>query len=78
MAMSNEEEALEEAERRLPEMAGEAFRKARERALKAGRSVVISDAGAIYEVSPAGTRRQLKTIDPPVRLQQRSRKAKLR
>jgi len=76
--MSDEEKALEDAEKRIPELAAEAFSKARERAWKAGRSVLISDAGVIYEVSPSGARKLVKTIDPPVRVPHRSRKVTLR
>ena len=76
--MSNEEKELQEAESRFPALSGEAFKRAREQALKAGQSVLISDAGAIFEVSPSGVRKRLKSIDPPVRLSQRSRKVRLR
>lgn len=65
--MSNEEKEQRGWEA-LPERSGEAFAAARQRALEAGRRVVESDAGVIYELSQNGVRKELKRVAAPTRV----------
>lgn len=66
--MSNEEKELRTWEV-LPARSGEAFVAARERALASGQSVLQSANGVIYQVSPNGAAREVKRIDPPLRVE---------
>ena len=66
--MSDEEKDELDAENEFISLSGVAFQRARERAFKAGLSVMISEDGAIFEVFPNGERHQVKVIEPPVRM----------
>ena len=66
--MTDEEKKMIEAENQFPLLSGVAFQHAREEVLKSGESILVSDEGAIFEVSPTGERKFLKSIDPPVHL----------
>ena len=59
------EKEIDELERRFPECAAYAFAQAHEQTPAAGFSVLVSDNGFIYEVSPGGTRKMIKQIKPP-------------
>ncbi len=63
--MSIQEAAIEHLEAHIPEMAESAVTQAYWQALAAGSSVLESENGVIYEVFPDGTRKALKTIEPP-------------
>ena len=65
--MSDEEKELRNWET-LPARSGEAFVAARARALASGQSVLQSDKGVIYEVTPDGKTREVKQIEPPFRV----------
>ena len=65
--MSSEEKELRRWET-LPARSGEAFEAARARALASGQRVLQSDQGVIYEVSPGGQSREVKRVDPPLRV----------
>ncbi|MEI9894105.1 MAG: hypothetical protein WDN28_09515 [Chthoniobacter sp.] len=66
--MSESEKTIAELETAFPALSGIAFTKAREEALAAGRSVLSSEEGVIYEVFPDGTRIERKTIEPPTHI----------
>ena len=63
--MSIQEEAIRYLEAHIPELAESAVTQAYWQALAAGSSVLESENGAIYEVFPDGTRKLVKTIEPP-------------
>lgn len=65
--MSDEEKELRRWDA-LPARSGEAFGAARARALAAGQKILQSDKGVIYEISPTGEAREVKRVDPPVRV----------
>lgn len=58
-------EALELA---FPAKSGEAFAKARAAALAAGLSVLQVEDGVLYQVSPDGTRTQVKPLESPTKV----------
>ena len=60
-----EEKELDHLEQHIPELAQAAVTQAYWQALAAGSSVLESDNGIIYEVFPDGTRKVVKTIEPP-------------
>lgn len=60
-----EEKEMEHLEKHIPELAETAVTQAYWQALAAGSSVLESENGVIYEVFPDGTRKALKTIEPP-------------
>jgi hypothetical protein len=62
----NQENNIEELERRFPTLAGAAFAAARARVLAAGLSVLESDQGRLYEVFPDGRRVLVKIIEAPM------------
>ena len=64
--MPNQENNIEELERRFPTLAGAAFAATRARVLAAGLSVLESDQGRLYEVFPDGRRVLVKNIEPPI------------
>lgn len=66
--MSNEEKELRTWDV-LPARSGEAFVAARERALASGQSVLQSNEGVIYQVSPSGQFQEIKRIDPPLQVE---------
>ena len=59
-------DAIELLEQTFPPASGVAFSNARDSVLASGQSVLQSENGAIYEVSPGGSRRFVKSITPPV------------
>jgi hypothetical protein len=56
---------IQKIESMFPPVSGSAFAAARLEALASGQSVLQSEQGVIYEVSPDGTRRRVKEIEPP-------------
>ncbi len=63
--MTEHEKNIETLEMAFPAASGSAFADAREQALDAGLSVLLSEGGVIYEVFPDGQRREVKRIEPP-------------
>ncbi len=63
--MSDDEKTLQFLETQLPAVSGSAFADARLQTLAAGRSVLQSENGVIFEVFPDGTRIERKRIDAP-------------
>ncbi len=63
--MPLQEEEMQYLEEHIPELAIAAGTQAYWQALAAGSSVLISENGVIYEVFPNGTRKIVKTIEPP-------------
>ncbi len=61
--MSDQE--IQNLENQFPPLSGSAFAAARERVLQSGQSVMQSENGVIYEVSPDGRRVEIKKIEPP-------------
>lgn len=53
----------------FPSLAVMAGRNAYQRALQAGQTVLIAEAGILYEVSPAGDRRIIKHLQPLIPVQ---------
>ncbi|HTG45735.1 MAG TPA: hypothetical protein VK633_14535 [Verrucomicrobiae bacterium] len=47
-------------------ISGSAFAAERENALRAGCTILEAKDGILYEVSPDGTRRFIKQLDPPI------------
>ena len=65
----NEQGITRRVERRIPRLAEAAMRKAYRRALASGSKVLIAEAGELKEVSPDGTKRVIKKIEPSVKMQ---------
>jgi len=66
--MSESEKIITELEKSFPTLSGMAFKTARDEALAAGQSVLVSEDGVIYEVFPDGRRIERKRIEPPTRV----------
>lgn len=64
--INEREKIITELETRFPALSGVAFATARKETLAAGQSVLQSENGVIYEVSPDGTRIERKQIEPPI------------
>ena len=62
--MSEAERKIEELEAQIPALSGAAVKKAYERTLASGQSVLEAADGAIYEVFPDGSRKFIKRIEP--------------
>lgn len=60
---------IRRAESRIPQLAEEAMKTAYQRALASGSKVLIAEAGELKEISSDGTKRTLKKIAPPVKMQ---------
>jgi hypothetical protein len=60
-----DEEKICEMENQFPPLSGIAFDTARKKTLEAGLNVLQSENGVIYEISPDGSRRRIKEIEPP-------------
>jgi hypothetical protein len=63
-----DEKSLELLEREFPLLAAVAFGGARKMTLQSGLSVLLSEAGVIYEVFPDGSRRWVKKVEPPTQV----------
>jgi len=63
--MPDQENDIELWESQFPAASGSVFASAREEVLASGQNVLQSENGFIYEVSPNGTRRIVKQIEPP-------------
>jgi hypothetical protein len=63
--MSDQEKKILELESQFPTVSGVTFNAALRQTLAAGQSVLQSEAGVIYEIFPDGSRRRVKTIEPP-------------
>lgn len=64
--MTEHDEDIEFLEEHIPELAEAAVTQAYWQALASGNSVLESENGVIYEVFPDGTRKLVKTGEPPV------------
>lgn len=64
--INQRDEELEALEEQFPPASGVAFADARDSVLASGQSVLQSENGEIFEVSPDGTQRFIKSIDPPM------------
>ena len=56
---------IQKLESEFPAVSGSAFAAARERVLQSRQSVLQSENGVIYRVSPDGRREEVKKIEPP-------------
>lgn len=63
------ERELEKMESAFPALSAQVFREARAEALRHGLSVVESENGVVYEVSPDGRRREIKRVALPVEVE---------
>lgn len=63
--MSDEEKAIQSLETKFPTLSGSAFVAAREQVLASGQSVLQSENGFIYRVSPDGLKVLVKQVEPP-------------
>ena len=59
---------IEMLENQFPTSSGVAFHEAFQQTLKSGFKVLQSEDGVIYEVSPDGSRRRVKEIEPPTQV----------
>jgi hypothetical protein len=64
--IDKQKDEIEALEAQFPPASGVAFSNARDGVLASGQSVLQSENGVIYEVSPDGTQKFVKEIDPPV------------
>lgn len=62
--MTDSEAEILELENLFPTLADSVFKEACEKALASGLTVMQSIKGVIYEVSPDGTRKFVKNIEP--------------
>lgn len=67
-AQVKQEHDIELLENQFPSMSGMAFDAAFKQTIASGLSVLQSHDGIIYEISPDGSRRQIKRIEPPTRV----------
>jgi hypothetical protein len=65
----SEERTVHLNEKRIPTLAEAAMRSAYRRALASGSTVLIAEAGQLKEVSPDGTKRVIKKIEPSIKMQ---------
>jgi hypothetical protein len=63
--MADQENNIRDLESQFPALSGVAFSEASKQTLAAGRSVLQTDQGFIYEFFPDGRRVRVKAIDPP-------------
>jgi hypothetical protein len=63
--MTDEEQVIDFLEEHIPELVEAAVTQAYWQTLASGLSVLESENGVIYEVFPDGSRKFVKTIDPP-------------
>ncbi len=63
--MSTQEKTIQHLEEHIPELAESAVVQAYWQALASGNSVLESENGVIYEIFPDGSRKIIKTIEPP-------------
>jgi len=75
--MSDEEKHITDLETRIPSVSGSAFEMARRETLASGQSVLSSDRGVIYRISPSGSRQEVKKVEAPTQVT-RGAKVKLR
>ncbi len=64
--MLDSEETIDYLEKQIPSLCAAAVDVAYWRVLAAGRTVLISDQGGVYEVFPNGARRLIKTVGRPL------------
>jgi hypothetical protein len=60
------ENAMQHIEEHIPELADSAIKQAYWSALSSGSNVLECSGGVMYEVSPDGTKREIKKVKPPV------------
>lgn len=63
--MTPNEQSMRFLEEHIPDLAASALTQAYWQTLASGNSVLESDNGIIYEVLPDGTRKVVKTSEPP-------------
>lgn len=63
--MPDEETQIEQLERQFASASGIAFAAARKQALASGLSVLQSENGVIYRVTPNGSKSEIKRIERP-------------
>ena len=66
--MPDQEIEIQRLESQFPPISGSAFAAAREQVLASGQSVLQSESGFIYRVSPDGRKELVKRIKPPTRV----------
>jgi hypothetical protein len=59
------DQQIEQLERNFPAASGVAFSNARDQAIRAGLSVMVSEGDSVFEVFPDGQRKWIKSIAPP-------------
>ena len=67
--MDLSEESMRYLEEHIPELAEGAFKQAYWNALAAGSTVLSSEGGFLVEVYPDGTRKKLKKLSPPIKIE---------
>jgi hypothetical protein len=60
------ENAMQHIEEHIPELADAAIKQAYWSALSSGSSVLECSDGIMYEVSPDGSKREIKKVKPPL------------
>lgn len=65
----SEERTVHLVEKNIPRLAEAAMSNAYRRALASGSTVLIAEAGQLKEVSPDGTKRFIKNIEPSIKMQ---------
>jgi len=59
---------VQRLERHIPKLAATATMHAHRRALASGNTVLIAESGELREVSPDGTRRTIRKIEPSLKM----------
>jgi hypothetical protein len=67
--MTERDAKIDYLEQAIPELAGAAVTQAYYASLAAGNDVMVVENGAIYEVSPDGSRTYVKAVEPSVRVE---------
>jgi hypothetical protein len=73
-----DESTVQELEKRIPELAEDAVKQARRKAMASGRKVVEAVNGQLIEVDPDGTTRVLGDIPAPTTVTRGSKKVRNR
>ncbi|WP_013627362.1 hypothetical protein [Rubinisphaera brasiliensis] len=58
--------SIESLENKFPASSGEVFAKAQAKAFASGLAILISEDGAVYELTASGEKRFVKNVAPPV------------
>lgn len=62
------EQELDYLEQQIPELADIAFKQAYWQALASGEKVLAAEAGALVEISPDGSRKEIQKLPPHVKV----------